>query len=81
MTNDINKICVNDKTIRELFAAQASHHCQKVAVALDEQSLTYAELLFYTHKLTSILTSAHAVKVGDIICQCVERSISMVSKY
>ena len=53
-------------------------HPQKIAVELDEQMITYNELLFYAQTLALNLVDEHGVKEGDIICQCVERSISMV---
>ena len=40
--------------------------------------ITYSELLFYAQKLALKLVDEHGVKEGDIICQCVERSITMV---
>ena len=51
-------------------------HPQKLAVELDDQSLTYCELLHCVQIL-----SLNLIKVvpGEVICQCVERSLSMVS--
>jgi hypothetical protein len=67
-------------TVRQLFCETAERKQQKIAVELDEQSLTYDELLFYTQQLALCLMKEYDVKVGDIVCQCVERSISMVNK-
>ncbi|CAF4299620.1 unnamed protein product, partial [Adineta steineri] len=53
-------------------------HPQKLAVELDEQSLTYCELLYYVQVLSLILLNEYHVVPGDIVCQCVERSLSMV---
>ncbi|CAF1345215.1 unnamed protein product [Adineta steineri] len=53
-------------------------HPQKLAVELDEQSLTYAELLYYVQVLSLTLPNEYHVLPGEIICQCVERSLSMV---
>jgi non-ribosomal peptide synthetase component F len=66
-------------TIGELFIEQAVTHSQKIAVELDEQSLSYNELLYYVQKCGIHLLSKHDVKSGEIICQCIERSLSMVS--
>ena len=60
------------------FACRASEYPQKMAVELDEQSLTYSELLHYVQRLALHLAVNHNVTSGDIVCQCVERSLSMV---
>ncbi len=61
------------------FVYQVIKHPQKLAVELDDQSLTYAELLYYSQVLSLHLMNEYGVVSGQIICQCVERSISMVS--
>ncbi|CAF4495776.1 unnamed protein product, partial [Rotaria sp. Silwood2] len=66
------------KPIHEEFFDRAKEYSQKLAVILDEQSLTYGETLHYVEQLSSYLIRECDVKVGDIICQCVERSIEMV---
>ena len=63
-------VCVLKKKIK---------YSQKLAVELDEQSLTYSELLYYVQLLSLNLLNKHGVIPGEIICQCVERSLSMVS--
>jgi non-ribosomal peptide synthetase component F len=65
--------------IHHEFVSQAIKHPQKLAVELDDQSLTFVELLYYAQVLFINLLSKQKVLPGDIICQCVERSISMVS--
>jgi hypothetical protein len=65
--------------IHQEFVCQATKHPQKLAVELDDQSLTYSELLYYVQILSSNLLKNQRVIVGEIICQCVERSLSMVS--
>lgn len=65
--------------IRSAFVSQCNEQPQKIAVELDEQSLTYNELMHYSQKLAIYLLFNHAVKPGETICQCVERSLSMVS--
>jgi non-ribosomal peptide synthetase component F len=65
--------------IHHQFACRAEEHPQKVAVILDDQCLTYAELLYTSQLLASHLIDECHVQPGDIIGQCVERSIEMVS--
>jgi non-ribosomal peptide synthetase component F len=65
--------------IHHEFIYQAMKHPQKLAVELDEQSLTYAELLHYAQILSLNLLNTHHILPSEIICQCVERSLSMVS--
>ncbi|CAF0892115.1 unnamed protein product [Adineta steineri] len=65
--------------IHHEFAYQVMKHPQKLAVELDEQSLTYCELLHYVQILSLTLLNEHHVVPGEIVCQCVERSLSMVS--
>ncbi|CAF3913759.1 unnamed protein product, partial [Adineta steineri] len=64
--------------IHHEFVYQVMKHPQKLAVELDEQSLTYCELLYYVQVLSLILLNEYYVLPGDVICQCVERSLSMV---
>ena len=65
--------------IHHEFVCQVMKHPQKLAVELDDQSLTYSELLHYVQLLSLNLLNKHGVMAGEIICQCVERSLSMVS--
>ena len=65
--------------IHHEFAYQAMKHPQKLAVELDEQSLIYSELLHYVQLLAVDLICSQRIIPGDIVCQCVERSLSMVS--
>ncbi|CAF4185386.1 unnamed protein product [Adineta steineri] len=64
--------------IHHEFVYQAMKHPQKLAVELDEQSLTYAELLHYVQVLSLTLLNEYLITPGEIVCQCVERSLSMV---
>jgi non-ribosomal peptide synthetase component F len=65
--------------IHHEFVFQVIKHPQKLAVELDDQSLTYSELLYYSQVLSLHLMNEHGIVSGEIICQCVERSLSMVS--
>ncbi|CAF3939141.1 unnamed protein product [Adineta steineri] len=64
--------------IHHEFVYQVMKHPQKLAVELDDQSLTYSELLYYVQLLSLNLLNEYHVSLGDVICQCVERSLSMV---
>jgi non-ribosomal peptide synthetase component F len=68
-------------TIGELFSQEAANHPQKIAVELDEQCLTYSELVAYAQRLALHLLTTYDLKVGEIVCQCMERSLSMVSRF
>jgi non-ribosomal peptide synthetase component F len=65
--------------IHHEFVCQVIKHSQKLAIELDEQSLTYAELLHYVQMLSLNLLKIYHIIPSEIICQCVERSLSMVS--
>ena len=67
--------------IHHKFVCQVMKHPQKLAVELDDQSLTYAELLHYVQQLALNLLNIHHISRGEIVCQCVKRSLSMVSSY
>jgi non-ribosomal peptide synthetase component F len=60
------------------FVCQTMKYPQKLAVELDDQSLTYTELLYYVQVLSLNLLDVFRVIPGEIICQYVERSLSMV---
>jgi fengycin family lipopeptide synthetase D len=64
--------------IHHEFVYQVMKYPQKLAVELDEQSLTYAELLYNVELLSLNLLNNHRIIPGEIVCQCVERSLSMV---
>jgi hypothetical protein len=60
------------------FARRAEEHPQKIGITMEDQSLTYGEILNYAQQFALYLLTQSQVKVGDIICQLVERSIEMV---
>ena len=66
-------------SIHHKFVSEVMKHPQKIAIELDEQSLTYTELLHYVQILSLNLLNIHHIDLGEIICQCVKRSVSMVS--
>ncbi len=61
------------------FVCQVMTHSQKVAVELDDQSLSYSELLHYVQVIAMNLLNEQKIVPSNVICQCVERSLSMVS--
>ena len=61
------------------FVYQMTVHPQKLAVELDQQSLTYSELVHYAQVLALELLNNNQINPYDIVCQCVERSLSMVN--
>lgn len=65
-------------TIPQLFLEQVMKHSDKLAVTLDDVSLTYSELLTRVKQLAFGLKSKHDIEIGDIICQCMDRSIDMI---
>ncbi|CAF4534776.1 unnamed protein product, partial [Didymodactylos carnosus] len=68
------------KCIHQEFIQQSVQYSQKVAVILDEQSLTYDEVLYYVQQLSLYLMTNYTDIKSDItvIGQCVQRSIEMV---
>ncbi|CAF4084941.1 unnamed protein product, partial [Adineta steineri] len=64
--------------IHHEFVYRVMKHPQKLAVELDDQSLTYCELLHYVQILSLTLLNEYHVIPGEVVCQCVERSLSMV---
>jgi hypothetical protein len=64
--------------IHHEFVREAMKHPQKLAVELDDQSLTYSEFLYYVQVLSLNLLNEQKTIPGDVVCQCVERSLSMV---
>lgn len=65
-------------TIPQLFLDQVMKHPDKFAVTLDHVSLTYSELLTRVKQLCYGLKTKYDVEIGDIICQCMDRSIDMI---
>ena len=67
--------------IHERFARQTSYHPQKLGIVLENQSLSYAELLYSSQCLAAHIIDKYDIKPGDVIIQCVEKSIEMVCEY
>ncbi|UJR17611.1 hypothetical protein I4U23_004507 [Adineta vaga] len=62
------------RPIHHLFLDQSQLYSQKLSIILDEQSLTYSELLYYVELLSHSLD----IKAKEIVCQCIDRSIEMI---
>ncbi|CAF4112777.1 unnamed protein product, partial [Rotaria magnacalcarata] len=77
-TNLENNKQLTNTSIGEMFCRRAENESQKIAVELDEQSLTYSELLYYVEKVSFHISNKYNIRRGDIICQCFERSLVMV---
>jgi non-ribosomal peptide synthetase component F len=58
------------------FVKRVFDHPNKIAVVLEDQLITYGELYWLVNSFACRLSKI--VKSGDIVCQCVERSIEMV---
>jgi non-ribosomal peptide synthetase component F len=78
-TNNTQVLFPPVSCIHHEFVYQVMKHPQKLAVELDDQSLTYSELLYYVQVLSLHLLNEERIVPGDVICQCVERSLSMVN--
>ena len=60
------------------FADQVNEHPQKVALVLEDGSLTYAEALYYAQVLSNRLITEYVVQPGEKIGQLIERSFETV---
>jgi non-ribosomal peptide synthetase component F len=69
-------VVVPSTNLYDRFVKRVYHHPNKIAVVLEDQSLTYGELYSLVNSLASRLS--RVVLPGDVVCQCVERSIEMV---
>ena len=65
------------RPIHQQFFSRADEHPQKLSIVLDDQSLTFAELHHAAQLVATHLIDECHVQVGDIVAQCVERSIEM----
>jgi fengycin family lipopeptide synthetase D len=70
--NDTYRDVGTSLCIHQLFVQQACEHPQKLAMTMEQQSLTYAETLHYSQQLAKYLIGS------KIICQLLERSIETV---
>ena len=81
MMQQLNKSVVTSHVtccIHQAFVQQASMHPNKLAITLDNQSLTYGQLLTRVQQLALFLINDKGIQPGDIVCQCIDRSIEMI---
>ena len=64
--------------VHQQFAIQAEIHPQKVSITFHDQSLSYAELLYYSQQLAHHLINVWHVQRHQIVTQCINRSIEMI---
>jgi non-ribosomal peptide synthetase component F len=61
-----------------ILSRETDDHPQKIGIIMEEQCLSYGEILHYAQQwATHILATCH-VNIGDIVLQVVERSIRIV---
>jgi amino acid adenylation domain-containing protein len=75
--NDTTTDAANDKSIHRLFEEQVERTPLGVAVAFEQQRLTYAELNARANQLAHHLRTA-GVGPGVLVAICLERSLEMV---
>ncbi len=81
LINDLNNTYVNYGEIGCIhwnIASQAEKYPQKIALILENGSMTYAELLYYSQYVASYLINEYNIKPSEIICQLIERSFEMI---
>jgi acyl-coenzyme A synthetase/AMP-(fatty) acid ligase len=66
----------SSRNVFDRFVERVIDHPNKIAVELEDQSITYSELYSLVNSFACRLS--RFVKSGDIVCQCVQRSIEMV---
>lgn len=66
------------KSIHDIFIDQCNQHPNHIAVRIDSIFITYSQLLSMSLNTAHWLKQLHNIKRGDIIIQCIDRSIEMV---
>ena len=75
LNDDINN---EMQCVHELFYDRVKLHPNKCCLVLDDRSLSYSEVAQAVHDLSLVLINDLHVRVGDIVCQCFERSLEMI---
>ncbi|PCH94950.1 MAG: hypothetical protein COB85_05055 [Bacteroidetes bacterium] len=81
LTDDFNKKAVgrlNDKTIVQLFEAQAKKTPKRIAVVHKDQSLTYAQLNSRSNRVAHYLKVKYSTQADDLIGLLMDRSEKMI---
>ena len=76
--NSTNPIGEKTDCIHWSFIRQADKYPSKIGVTMEDQSLSYAEILYYSQQIALFVLKNYRIEIGDIICQLVQRSIEMV---
>ncbi|HDY86194.1 MAG TPA: amino acid adenylation domain-containing protein [Methylophaga aminisulfidivorans] len=76
--NDTATDYPKDKCIHELFEQQAVANPDNVAVAFENQTLTYQQLNEKANQLAHYLKDNHDIKPDVLVGLCIERSLEMV---
>jgi len=61
-----------------ILSRRADDHPQKIGIVMEEQCLSYGEILHYAQQWAIHILTTCYVDIGDILLQVVERSIHMV---
>lgn len=76
-TNQTHQILPSEQSIVSLFEEQARQSPNNVAVSMDKQSMTYAELNLAAEKFASYLCNK-GVGVETLVGLCLDRSLNMM---
>lgn len=66
------------RCIHEMIMERSQVHPNKVAVVFDDNQLTYKELVDKAMNVAYTLRETYGVREGDVVVQCLERSLEMV---
>jgi amino acid adenylation domain-containing protein len=66
------------RCLHEMILESAQRYPNKEAVVLDNQSLTYSRLIERALQVAKVMYVRAGVRQGDVVVQCVERSLEMV---
>ncbi|MCJ8272060.1 MAG: AMP-binding protein, partial [Psychrosphaera sp.] len=76
--NDTSMDYAKDKCIHQLFEQQALDHPDNVALAFENQQLSYQQLNEKANQLAHYLREHHDITPDTLVGLCVERSLEMV---
>lgn len=61
-----------------MLSRRAGDHPQKIGIVMEEQCLSYGEILHYAQQWATYILATSDIHTGDILLQVVERSIHIV---
>ena len=76
--NDTAADYAEDKTVVDLLVAQVAAQPNEIAVLVNDQQLTYAELNGMANQLAGYLTDVQQAGPGDVVAICLPRGIDML---